>query len=543
MTRIDNSQNAPPSSASPKDGGGGLDGGVLEAKGQLGVDRARPESKEDAKEGARDDTKALASRNATATSSSSLHAFLRSEAKGEDGPAPKPMVAAAPDDGAPPGMERDSAAGEDDTDLRALLLPPGLDPFAPHGSATSLQARGLRGGAFSLALSPQALAGWVKQPSPCCAAASAAGAWNACLGLQRSDPRAESHLTMVPRFAGLLQDQADAKRGRLERLLGAPLQPLLEALVAALATSGKSLGGKKGDAGCTKAEALALVKTLVRAAVSEEKRAAAEAAAEASRSAQHSEGEEKEGTLADEAAALPLAPSPFSSSTGGFPGSGFPGSGGGDAAAGGEPTSYGCPAVFLRLGELYDAEDATTKAKAEARAKAEAAAKEGGGGDGEGCNYEDDEEDDKADSSGADEEDGAGHDEEEEEEEEEGGGVNGGTGGGGGGKESLAMSADKPAATATKAAKKKAGGPKKGGKKAGGAKKGAKRAGGGAAAWAWKKELGEWLHKLSGLEKISAARPSTAPFGNWGVLGALRRLNDERWDERCGTCGLGVGMA
>jgi hypothetical protein len=42
------------------------------------------------------------------------------------------------------------------------------------------------------------------------------------------------------------------------------------------------------------------------------------------------------------------------------------------------------------------------------------------------------------------------------------------------------------------------------------------------------------------VEKISAARPSTAPFGNWAVLGALKRLDDRTSGARVvGTLLLG----
>ena len=67
------------------------------------------------------------------------------------------------------------------------------------------------------------------------------------MGLHRAHPEAQSHLTALPVFEALLQDQADAKRGRLERMLGANLEPLLEALRERLAAEDppKSLGGKK----------------------------------------------------------------------------------------------------------------------------------------------------------------------------------------------------------------------------------------------------------------------------------------------------------
>ena len=45
---------------------------------------------------------------------------------------------------------------------------------------------------YSIALNHAALNGWVKQPSPCCAGSSLAGAWNAVLGLPRPCPYPET---------------------------------------------------------------------------------------------------------------------------------------------------------------------------------------------------------------------------------------------------------------------------------------------------------------------------------------------------------------
>mmetsp|Transcript_26738 Transcript_26738/g.43635 ORF Transcript_26738/g.43635 Transcript_26738/m.43635 type:complete len:196 (+) Transcript_26738:54-641(+) len=44
--------------------------------------------------------------------------------------------------------------------------------------------------------------------------------------------------------------------------------------------------------------------------------------------------------------------------------------------------------------------------------------------------------------------------------------------------------------------------------------------------WAWKRDLLEILNKKKGLYKVTAERPSTAAFGNWGILGAVARLSD-----------------
>jgi len=123
---------------------------------------------------------------------------------------------------APPGIERDSALAEDAVSLRQLLLPAGYDPLGIDINRDSTKQDTSTGkvvaaaptpptlSSFSVAYNRSVLEGWVKQPSPCCGAAAVAGAWNACLGYGRDDPRAESHLTTVPIFAALLQDQVTA---------------------------------------------------------------------------------------------------------------------------------------------------------------------------------------------------------------------------------------------------------------------------------------------------------------------------------------------
>jgi hypothetical protein len=46
------------------------------------------------------------------------------------------------------------------------------------------------------------------------------------------------------------------------------------------------------------------------------------------------------------------------------------------------------------------------------------------------------------------------------------------------------------------------------------------------AAWPWRDRLLEIFKKIAGLEKLSRLKPLTAPIGNWGILDAVRRLND-----------------
>ena len=45
--------------------------------------------------------------------------------------------------------------------------------------------------------------------------------------------------------------------------------------------------------------------------------------------------------------------------------------------------------------------------------------------------------------------------------------------------------------------------------------------------WNWKGELGEILRKYDGVAKTCASRPSTAPFGNWGLIKGAQRLRED----------------
>ena len=45
--------------------------------------------------------------------------------------------------------------------------------------------------------------------------------------------------------------------------------------------------------------------------------------------------------------------------------------------------------------------------------------------------------------------------------------------------------------------------------------------------WNWKNELGEILRKSDGVAKTCASRPSTAPFGNWGLIKGAQRLRED----------------
>ena len=147
--------------------------------------------------------------------------------------------------------ERDTEAPEE-IDLMTLLLPDGKLPHCLDR--------------FSLQYSMAAFKGWVKQRSPACAAASVAGSWNALMGLARGDDGALGQDDVVAVFERNLEESIAKKRGKLERLLGAPIDAIDAALREKISASGKSLGGKKEDK-VTKKHLVRLLKEVVSEAV------------------------------------------------------------------------------------------------------------------------------------------------------------------------------------------------------------------------------------------------------------------------------------
>jgi len=82
---------------------------------------------------------------------------------------------------------------EEVVDLNSLLLPDGQ---WPQGSSR-----------FAVSCNNGLLKGWVKQPSPCCAAASVAGALNALKGVERGSEGSLDHLAVLQVMAGLVDKQ------------------------------------------------------------------------------------------------------------------------------------------------------------------------------------------------------------------------------------------------------------------------------------------------------------------------------------------------
>lgn len=147
--------------------------------------------------------------------------------------------------------ERDTEAPEE-IDLMALLLPDGQLPHCLDR--------------FSLQYSMAAFKGWVKQRSPACAAASVAGSWNALMGLARDGDGALGQDDVVAVFERNLEESIAKKRGKLERLLGAPIDAIDVALREKISVSGKSLGGKKKEK-LTKKHLVRLLREVVTEAV------------------------------------------------------------------------------------------------------------------------------------------------------------------------------------------------------------------------------------------------------------------------------------
>ena len=83
---------------------------------------------------------------------------------------------------------------------------------------------------FGVAYDGALLDAWVKQPSPCCAAAAVAGAINGLSGLHRHDDNALGRLDVLAAMRGVLRDLVESKIASFERKLGADLAPVLDAV-------------------------------------------------------------------------------------------------------------------------------------------------------------------------------------------------------------------------------------------------------------------------------------------------------------------------
>ena len=152
---------------------------------------------------------------------------------------------------------------ENDRDAQEIPRPqPTTDFLLPEGGIIGVDR-------FSLVVSRNAFAGWVAQPSPCCGAASVAGAANAAIGIGHDAPAAISHAHVCAIYHGILAEQAVKKAAGIARLIGvASIDPALDALRTELALDGLSLGGRKEKA-CKGKEAMARLTAVAAASLTQ----------------------------------------------------------------------------------------------------------------------------------------------------------------------------------------------------------------------------------------------------------------------------------
>ncbi|KAG5176993.1 hypothetical protein JKP88DRAFT_334256 [Tribonema minus] len=331
----------------------------------------------------------------------------------------------------PIDIEMDTLDSPDKLDLPSLLLPEGTLPLGHQRVAVCYNEALLRG--------------WVAQPSPCCAAASVAGAFNALRGAARGTPRALTHFAVLSVLEETLCERIDNLRARFERLLGSSVAPLLDALRERVAADGRALGGA-GARAVPRKYLLRQVRELVAERIA------------------------------------------------------------GDACEGGEAGSDQQPDAFRRLAELLEEE--------EAKAGGGASGDEALGGDSDGggarvllpppraraqCEGRRSSQQDDADASG-----------EEADAAEQG-----------------ACETQTATATAITTADSSSSGllplPPETAREA--RQQQRRRSLSSRSPWRWKTDLYELLKAMGGLEKLTSKRPSTAAFGNAGVIRAVNRLS------------------
>ena len=162
-----------------------------------------------------------------------------------------------------PAVEMDTADDEEASSsweaLRSTLLP-------PDGASLPTTADGTFIPAFALLVNGSALNAWVKQPSPSCAAAVVAGAWNAlaCAGGRR-DARAMGVRDVLDAMALGAETNLFWKKARFARLLGVSsdaFDAFERAVLERIASdpSGATLGGRsKADPAMRRGDAMRVV--------------------------------------------------------------------------------------------------------------------------------------------------------------------------------------------------------------------------------------------------------------------------------------------
>lgn len=146
---------------------------------------------------------------------------------------------------------------EKDTDAAEENVPNLIDFLLPGGGLIEAGCS-----QFGISGNRNVIQGWVKQPSPCCAAAALAGAINALASLQRKDNRAFSHDDILGIYRSIFSRQINSMKESFERILGAPLDGLIDKIETELVKEGRIIGGTK-SATATKKSILRAIKTLI----------------------------------------------------------------------------------------------------------------------------------------------------------------------------------------------------------------------------------------------------------------------------------------
>lgn len=126
-------------------------------------------------------------------------------------------------------IEMDTAENEDIENIWEFLFPMGI----PDSQQVSIN--------FNKGL----LNGWVKQPSPCCAAAAVAGAWNCLSNVKRHDCNAMNHKNVLNIYISMFEESIRKKKESFERKLGGSAELLFEILFAELNNRGYYLKVQK----------------------------------------------------------------------------------------------------------------------------------------------------------------------------------------------------------------------------------------------------------------------------------------------------------
>lgn len=130
----------------------------------------------------------------------------------------------------PEKIEQDTAESEDAVPIWDLIMPTeSVEKFNQ----------------FSISFNKGVFHGWVKQPSPCCAAASIAGAWNCLAKVKRDESAALSHMDILHIYISMFEDMLLRKKESFQRKLGVAVGVFFEWLFERMRELGCYLPGPK----------------------------------------------------------------------------------------------------------------------------------------------------------------------------------------------------------------------------------------------------------------------------------------------------------